>query len=136
MTTLAEHIIVVGAENRPPMIKKSMYDSWTSRIRLFIKGRKHVFLITATVSAFVVVFHIASDATFGVVEESNAFLWYPLSVRIGEVGGFRFGVALVIVGPWPAKCSSVTRANEKASPKVVGFDLKSAHCRAVLSPEI
>ncbi|GKC04471.1 hypothetical protein Tco_0996081 [Tanacetum coccineum] len=41
MTTLAEHIIVAGAENRPPMLEKSMYDSWGSRIRLFIKGKKH-----------------------------------------------------------------------------------------------
>ncbi|GKF14817.1 hypothetical protein Tco_0056279 [Tanacetum coccineum] len=41
MTTLAEHIIVAGAENRPPMVEKSMYDSWESRIRLFIKGNKH-----------------------------------------------------------------------------------------------
>ncbi|GJT60489.1 retrovirus-related pol polyprotein from transposon TNT 1-94 [Tanacetum coccineum] len=41
MTTLAEHIIVVGAKNRPPMLEKSMYDSWASRIRLFIKGKKH-----------------------------------------------------------------------------------------------
>ncbi|GJY13589.1 retrovirus-related pol polyprotein from transposon TNT 1-94 [Tanacetum coccineum] len=30
MTTLAEHIIVAGAENRPPMLEKSMYDSWAS----------------------------------------------------------------------------------------------------------
>ncbi|GJW36411.1 integrase, catalytic region, zinc finger, CCHC-type containing protein [Tanacetum coccineum] len=41
MTTLAEHIIVAGAENHPPMLEKSMYDSWASRIRLFIKGEKH-----------------------------------------------------------------------------------------------
>ncbi|GKC64671.1 hypothetical protein Tco_1097269 [Tanacetum coccineum] len=41
MTTLAEHIIVAGVENRPPMLEKSMYDSWVSRIRLFIKGKKH-----------------------------------------------------------------------------------------------
>ncbi|GKB75986.1 hypothetical protein Tco_0942881 [Tanacetum coccineum] len=41
MTTLAEHIIVVGAENRPLMLEKSMYDSWASRIRLFIKGNKN-----------------------------------------------------------------------------------------------
>ncbi|GJX81366.1 copia protein [Tanacetum coccineum] len=41
MTTLAEHIIIVGAENRPPMLEKSMYDSWESRICLFIKGKKH-----------------------------------------------------------------------------------------------
>ncbi|GJT28846.1 reverse transcriptase domain-containing protein [Tanacetum coccineum] len=30
MTTLAEHIIVAGAENCPPMLEKSMYDSWAS----------------------------------------------------------------------------------------------------------
>ncbi|GJZ63397.1 hypothetical protein Tco_0619818 [Tanacetum coccineum] len=41
MTTLAELIIVAGAENRPPMLEKSMCDSWSSRIRLFIKGKKH-----------------------------------------------------------------------------------------------
>nr|GEX85897.1 hypothetical protein [Tanacetum cinerariifolium] len=41
MTTLAEHIIVVRAENRPLMLKKSMYDSWASRIHLFIKKKKH-----------------------------------------------------------------------------------------------
>ncbi|GJW26257.1 hypothetical protein Tco_0040068 [Tanacetum coccineum] len=41
MTTLAEHIIVAGAENRPSMLDKSMYDSWASRILLFIKGKKH-----------------------------------------------------------------------------------------------
>ncbi|GJR98856.1 hypothetical protein Tco_0271030 [Tanacetum coccineum] len=41
MTTLVEHIIVAGAENRPPMLEKSMYDSWGSRICLFIKGKKN-----------------------------------------------------------------------------------------------
>ncbi|GJZ09668.1 hypothetical protein Tco_0543951 [Tanacetum coccineum] len=41
MTTLAKHIIVAGAENHPPMLEKSMYDSWASRIRLFIKGNKN-----------------------------------------------------------------------------------------------
>ncbi|GKE68047.1 hypothetical protein Tco_1526119 [Tanacetum coccineum] len=41
MTTLAEHVIVARAENRPPMLEKSMYDSWASCVRLFIKGKKH-----------------------------------------------------------------------------------------------
>ncbi|GJU42728.1 hypothetical protein Tco_1195685 [Tanacetum coccineum] len=41
MTTLVEHIIVAGAENRPPMLEKSMYDSWVNRICLFIKGNKN-----------------------------------------------------------------------------------------------
>nr|GEX12345.1 hypothetical protein [Tanacetum cinerariifolium] len=41
MTTLTEHIMVAGAKNYPPMLEKSMYDSWASRIRLFIKGKKN-----------------------------------------------------------------------------------------------
>nr|GFA04009.1 hypothetical protein [Tanacetum cinerariifolium] len=41
MTTLTEHIIVAGVENRSLIVEKSMYDSWASRIRLFIKGKKH-----------------------------------------------------------------------------------------------
>nr|GEX61844.1 retrovirus-related Pol polyprotein from transposon TNT 1-94 [Tanacetum cinerariifolium] len=41
MTTLAEHKIVAGDENRPPMFEKSMYASSASRIRLFIKGKKN-----------------------------------------------------------------------------------------------
>ncbi|GKA35975.1 hypothetical protein Tco_0722466 [Tanacetum coccineum] len=41
MSTLVEHIIVAGAENYPPMLEKSMYNSWASRICLFIKGKKH-----------------------------------------------------------------------------------------------
>ncbi|GJX22776.1 copia protein [Tanacetum coccineum] len=41
MTTLAEHIIVAGAENRPLMLEKIMDDPWASRICLFIKGKKY-----------------------------------------------------------------------------------------------
>ncbi|GJT29143.1 retrovirus-related pol polyprotein from transposon TNT 1-94 [Tanacetum coccineum] len=38
MTTLVEHMIVVGAENHPPVLKKSMYDSWKSHMLLCIQG--------------------------------------------------------------------------------------------------
>ncbi|GJW21847.1 hypothetical protein Tco_0032469 [Tanacetum coccineum] len=31
MNTLAEHMIVVGVDNRPPMLEKSMYNSWQSQ---------------------------------------------------------------------------------------------------------
>ncbi|GJS61613.1 hypothetical protein Tco_0656397, partial [Tanacetum coccineum] len=30
MSTMAENVIVVGAENRPPMLERSQYDSWQS----------------------------------------------------------------------------------------------------------
>ncbi|GJV42310.1 hypothetical protein Tco_1420750 [Tanacetum coccineum] len=40
MTTLAEHMIVAGAENRPPMLDMTMYNSWQSCMLLYIKGKK------------------------------------------------------------------------------------------------
>nr|GEV16517.1 hypothetical protein [Tanacetum cinerariifolium] len=41
MTTLVEYMIVVGAENRPHMLDKLMYNSWESRMLLYIKGKKN-----------------------------------------------------------------------------------------------
>ncbi|GKA92593.1 hypothetical protein Tco_0814518 [Tanacetum coccineum] len=39
MTTLAEFMIIVGADNRPPMLEKSMYDSWKIRMELYMENR-------------------------------------------------------------------------------------------------
>ncbi|GKD81844.1 hypothetical protein Tco_1348683 [Tanacetum coccineum] len=41
MTTLAEFMIIVGADNGPPMLEKSMYDSWKSRMELYIENREN-----------------------------------------------------------------------------------------------
>ncbi|GKE27691.1 retrovirus-related pol polyprotein from transposon TNT 1-94 [Tanacetum coccineum] len=41
MTTLVEFMIVAGAENLPPMLDKVMYNSWESRMLLYIKGKKN-----------------------------------------------------------------------------------------------
>ncbi|GJY62878.1 hypothetical protein Tco_0464338 [Tanacetum coccineum] len=41
MTTLAEFMIIVGAENRPPMLEKSIYDSWKSRMEIYIENREN-----------------------------------------------------------------------------------------------
>ncbi|GKA28348.1 hypothetical protein Tco_0714516 [Tanacetum coccineum] len=41
MTTLAENVIFAGADNRPPMLDKSMYNSWKSRMILYIRGKEH-----------------------------------------------------------------------------------------------
>nr|GEU60470.1 hypothetical protein [Tanacetum cinerariifolium] len=41
MTTLAKHVIVVGSNNHPPMMEKSMYTFWVSRMLLYIKGKEH-----------------------------------------------------------------------------------------------
>ncbi|GJY19649.1 hypothetical protein Tco_0391140 [Tanacetum coccineum] len=41
MSTLAEYMIVAGAENRPPMLDKKMNNSWQSRMLLYVKGKKN-----------------------------------------------------------------------------------------------
>nr|GEZ41917.1 hypothetical protein [Tanacetum cinerariifolium] len=41
MTSLADKAILSGADNRPPMLEKDMYDSWKSRMELYILNRKH-----------------------------------------------------------------------------------------------
>ncbi|GKE16198.1 hypothetical protein Tco_1423775 [Tanacetum coccineum] len=38
MMTMAENVIVAGTGNLPPMLEKGMYDSWKTRICLYIKG--------------------------------------------------------------------------------------------------
>nr|GEU61455.1 hypothetical protein [Tanacetum cinerariifolium] len=41
MSTFAEYMIVAGAENYPPMLDKTMYNSWQSRMLLYLKGKKN-----------------------------------------------------------------------------------------------
>nr|GEW55790.1 hypothetical protein [Tanacetum cinerariifolium] len=41
MTTLADKAVLLGADNRPPMLEKDMYDSWKSRMKLYMMNRKH-----------------------------------------------------------------------------------------------
>ncbi|GJY33794.1 hypothetical protein Tco_0418263 [Tanacetum coccineum] len=41
MTTLAEFMIIAGADNRPPMLETSMYDSWKSHMELYIENREN-----------------------------------------------------------------------------------------------
>nr|GEX56077.1 hypothetical protein [Tanacetum cinerariifolium] len=39
--TLAEYMIISGADNRPPMLDKDLYDSWKSRMELYMQNREH-----------------------------------------------------------------------------------------------
>nr|GEX30006.1 hypothetical protein [Tanacetum cinerariifolium] len=39
--TLAEYMILSGADNRPPMLDKDLYDSWKSQMEIYMKNREH-----------------------------------------------------------------------------------------------
>ncbi|GJZ10133.1 hypothetical protein Tco_0544892 [Tanacetum coccineum] len=41
MTTLAEYMILSGADNRPLMLDKELYDSWKSRMELYMQNREY-----------------------------------------------------------------------------------------------
>nr|GEV27585.1 retrovirus-related Pol polyprotein from transposon TNT 1-94 [Tanacetum cinerariifolium] len=41
MTTLADKAILSGADNRPPMLEKKLYDSWKSIVALYMMNRQH-----------------------------------------------------------------------------------------------
>ncbi|GJW04549.1 retrovirus-related pol polyprotein from transposon TNT 1-94 [Tanacetum coccineum] len=47
--SLVENVIVTGADNRPPMLDKTNYSSWASRMLLYIKGKEHVKLLVDSV---------------------------------------------------------------------------------------
>ncbi|GJW30365.1 hypothetical protein Tco_0047240 [Tanacetum coccineum] len=41
MSTMVENVIAAGADNRPPMLERSQYDSWQSSMLLYIQGKEH-----------------------------------------------------------------------------------------------
>ncbi|GJS82871.1 hypothetical protein Tco_0749412 [Tanacetum coccineum] len=41
MTTLVEFMIIADADNRPPMLEKSLYDYWKSRMELYMENREN-----------------------------------------------------------------------------------------------
>ncbi|GJR14155.1 hypothetical protein Tco_0989699 [Tanacetum coccineum] len=47
--TLAEYMILSGADNRPPLLDKDLYDSWKSRMELYMKNREHERMILESV---------------------------------------------------------------------------------------
>nr|GEX09253.1 hypothetical protein [Tanacetum cinerariifolium] len=49
MTSLADKAILSGADNRPPMLEKDMYDSWKSKMELYMLNRQHGHMILASV---------------------------------------------------------------------------------------
>ncbi|GJZ48178.1 hypothetical protein Tco_0602010 [Tanacetum coccineum] len=47
--TLAEYMILSGADNHPPMLDKDLYDSWRSRMELYMQNREHERMILESV---------------------------------------------------------------------------------------
>nr|GEV81657.1 putative ribonuclease H-like domain-containing protein [Tanacetum cinerariifolium] len=51
MTSLANKAILSGADNRPPMLEKDMYDSWKIRMELYMLNKQHGRMILESVES-------------------------------------------------------------------------------------
>nr|GFC82294.1 hypothetical protein [Tanacetum cinerariifolium] len=51
MTILADKAILSGADDRPSMLKKDMYDSWKSRMELYMLNRQHGWMVLESVES-------------------------------------------------------------------------------------
>nr|GEU36583.1 hypothetical protein [Tanacetum cinerariifolium] len=51
MTSLTDKAILSGANNRPPMLEKDMYDSWKSQMELYMLNRQHGQMILESVES-------------------------------------------------------------------------------------
>ncbi|GJV78075.1 hypothetical protein Tco_1509659 [Tanacetum coccineum] len=47
--TLAEYMILFGADNRPPTLDKDLYDCWKSRMELYMQNREHERMILESI---------------------------------------------------------------------------------------
>ncbi|GKC21443.1 hypothetical protein Tco_1023593 [Tanacetum coccineum] len=49
ITSLYKYLILSGADNRPPMLDKDLYDSWKSRMELYMQNNEHRRMILESV---------------------------------------------------------------------------------------
>ncbi|GJT24520.1 retrovirus-related pol polyprotein from transposon TNT 1-94 [Tanacetum coccineum] len=61
MTILADKAILSGAENRLPMLEKDMYDSWKSRMELYMMNIQHGRMILESVKNGPLIWHTIEE---------------------------------------------------------------------------
>ncbi|GKB22395.1 hypothetical protein Tco_0861796 [Tanacetum coccineum] len=71
MSTLAECMIVTGADNCPPMLEKPQYESWKSRMELYIQGKDHGRIILNSVEN--------DPLVWPTVEQEDGTVFYRMS---------------------------------------------------------
>ncbi|GJS29714.1 integrase, catalytic region, zinc finger, CCHC-type containing protein [Tanacetum coccineum] len=59
--TLVVYMILSGADNRPPMLDKDLYDSWKSRMELYMQNREHERMILESVEHGPLIWHTIEE---------------------------------------------------------------------------
>nr|GEV53435.1 hypothetical protein [Tanacetum cinerariifolium] len=61
MTCLADKAILSGADNRPPMLEKDMYDSWKIKMELYMLNKQHGRMILESIENGLLLWPIVED---------------------------------------------------------------------------
>nr|GEV34047.1 hypothetical protein [Tanacetum cinerariifolium] len=59
--TLDEYMILFSADNRPPMLDKDLYDSWKSRMELYMQNGKHGRMILESIENGPLIWHTIEE---------------------------------------------------------------------------
>ncbi|GKA18310.1 hypothetical protein Tco_0698147 [Tanacetum coccineum] len=83
MTTLAEFMIIAGADNRPPMLEKSFYDSWKSQDGTTRTKKYEELSVVEKLQADCLVVHVFNqgDDLIACLNKAMAFLIVVASLR-------------------------------------------------------
>ncbi|GJS17798.1 hypothetical protein Tco_0412270 [Tanacetum coccineum] len=82
MTTLAEFMIIAGSDNRPPMLEKSLYESWNSRMELYIENwEKGRMILNSLQNGLAVPVFSQGDDPIACLNKAMAFLTDVASLR-------------------------------------------------------
>nr|GEZ05631.1 Gag-Pol polyprotein [Tanacetum cinerariifolium] len=82
MTSLADKAILSGADNRPPMLEKDMYDYWKSRMELYMLNRQHGRMILESVeNGLLVLVFQKGDDLIDAINHMMSFLTAVVTLR-------------------------------------------------------
>ncbi|GJT45404.1 retrovirus-related pol polyprotein from transposon TNT 1-94 [Tanacetum coccineum] len=71
MTTLADKSLLSGGDNKPPMLEKHLYDSWKSRMELYMMNRPHGRMILASVEKGPLVWPSITDDSNNIILQAS-----------------------------------------------------------------
>ncbi|GJX38294.1 hypothetical protein Tco_0251597 [Tanacetum coccineum] len=103
MTSLADKSLLSGGDNKPPMLEKHLYDSWKSRMELYMMNRPHGRMILASVEKGPLVWpSITEDGVTRLKEYGPYAKPMQKPKRKGMTHGFSISVVMSKLKQWSA----------------------------------
>ncbi|GJT03866.1 hypothetical protein Tco_0838328 [Tanacetum coccineum] len=127
MATMAENVVAAGAENRPQILEKGMFNSWKTRIWIYIKGKENgeILLDSINKGPFQIKVEITVPSADGTTKEKLAQTVDDLSpkAKVYDMSMSKMQINTKFVYHLQSKWSRfVTAAKQARDLHVVKFD--------------